>query len=162
MENERSYKTDNSIAFNSYNENFILSNMYPCTIIYNNKLFYGVDHLYHYLRFDGHQAIQEAIMKKSKGLNANFIAKKIAEENNSILGKDKDTKLLYKCMKLKAEQCRQFKEALLNTGNKDLVEFAWWGDKYFGCTFNKQTNQFEGINATGRLMMQLREELNKG
>ena len=51
ISNMRDYKKENSLAFNSYNENFVFSNMYPCTINYEGIIFCGVDHLFHYLLF---------------------------------------------------------------------------------------------------------------
>ena len=47
----REYKVEECVAFNSYNENYVLSNMYPCDIVYDGIKFYGVDHLFHFLLF---------------------------------------------------------------------------------------------------------------
>lgn len=156
------YKKENSVAFNSYNEHYVLSNMYPCDLIYKGCIFYGVDHLYHFLLFYRNPDIQEKIMKKCKGINANFQAKKIAEENKELIADIKPKQrynLLKKCIRLKAEQCRIFKEKLKSTCGMRLVEFAWWGDTEFGCTL--QDGKYIGENVTGRLMEEIRDELIK-
>lgn len=154
------YPRENTIAFNSYNEHFILSNMYPCTLYYKDMLFYGVDHLYHYLLFYRNSEVQTKIMKKAKGINANFIAKKIAQENEELI-KDITPRqrhnLLKKCIGLKAQQCRQFKEYLTGTGDKNIVEFAWWGDEEYGCIL--KDNRYIGENVTGRIMEEIRKEI---
>ena len=45
---ERSYKKGDCIAYNSKNENYILSNMYCCKLVVSNNVFYGVDCYYFY------------------------------------------------------------------------------------------------------------------
>lgn len=155
------YKTENTIAFNSYNENFILSNMYPCKLEYKGMLFYGVDHLYHFLLFYRNKEIQDKIMKKSKGVNANFQAKKISNENKELISDltlRQRHNLLKKCIQLKAEQCELFKKELMNTGNKNIVEFAWWGDTEAGCIL--KDNVFVGNNFVGRIMEEIRNNIN--
>lgn len=154
------YSTDNTIAFNSYNEHFILSNMYPCTLLYKGLTFYGVDHLYHYLLFFRNSEVQTKIMKKCKGINANFQAKKISQENEELI-KDITPRqrhnLLKKCIQLKAQQCRQFKEYLTGTGDKNIVEFAWWGDSEYGCIL--KNNKYIGENITGKILEEIRKEI---
>ena len=155
----RKYRDVDCLAFNSYNENFVLSNMYPCTLIYNGITFCGVDHLFHYLLFDGFKEVQGKLLK-CNGVNGNFQAKKIGEKFESLLGKI-DVKLkydlLYKCLKIKCEQCELFRKKLIDSIGLFLVEFAWWGDKEFGCVL--ENGCFIGKNACGRLMMKVRAEL---
>lgn len=156
------YYKEESVAFNSYNEHYILSNMYPCDLIYKGAIFYGVDHLYHFLLFYRDKEIQDKIMKKCKGINANFQAKKIAEENKDKIEDITPMQrysLLKKCIRLKAEQCRLFKEKLKSTCGMYLVEFAWWGDTEFGCVL--KDGKYTGNNVTGRLMEEIRGELVK-
>ena len=156
----REYKVNESLAFNSYNENFVFSNMYPCSIEYNGINFCGVDHLFHYLLFNGYNDIQSKILK-CNGINGNFKAKQIAEKHrdkiSNIDSKDRYN-ILYQCIKLKSEQCELFRNKLMDSKGRYLVEFAFWGDKEYGCVL--ENGCYVGKNACGRLMMKVREELN--
>ena len=151
---------NDSIAFNSYNEHFILSNMYPVTIEYKGMNFFGVDNLYHYLLYYQHPDIQSKILKKSKGVCANYQAKKISEENRELVKNITDSQkvnLLKKCMRLKYEQSQHCREYLLNTGDKPLIEFAYWGDAFCGCVL--KNGEYIGDNHTGLILQQIRDEL---
>lgn len=155
------YLKENSIAFNSKNENFILSNLYPCTINYNGNLFCGVDHLYFYLLYFKHPDIQKKI-KNCNGVCGNFNAKKIGDSHSELIKDIKDhqkVNLIKKVIRLKYQQNQHCKDYLLNTGNKELVEFAYWGDSFWGCTL--KDNKFIGENNTGKILMEIREELRK-
>lgn len=70
-----------------------------------------------------------------------------------------DAQLMLQALTLKAEQCKLFKEKLLESGDTPLVEFAPWGDTIWGTV--KQGNEYVGVNATGRLMMKVRENLSE-
>ena len=150
------------IAFNSYNENFILSNMYPCLIEYKGKTFYGVDHLYYYLLFYQHPSIQKKI-KKCCGVCANFNAKKIGDNNIDLIEGITDNQkinLIKKCIRLKYEQNKHCLEFLLGTGDAELIEFAYWGDIFWGCVL--KDGRYEGYNHTGKILMELRDEFKTG
>ncbi|MDE6089848.1 MAG: NADAR family protein [Duncaniella sp.] len=151
---------NNTIAFNSYNEHFLLSNMYPVVIEYKGMKYYGVDNLYHYLLFFQHPGVQSKIMKKSKGICANYQAKKISEDNKELIKGITDSQkvnLLKKCMRLKYEQSQHCKDYLLSTENKQLIEFAYWGDTFWGCTL--KNGEYVGENNCGKILMELRDEL---
>lgn len=109
--------------------------------------------------FNGHKDVQAKILK-CKGVNGNFQAKQISEKNKDkidIIDSKARYDILFKCIKLKAEQCELFKKKLIESRGKYLVEFAWWGDKEYGCVL--EDGIFRGKNACGRLMMKVREEL---
>lgn len=155
------YKKDECIDFNSYNENFILSNMYPCSIEYKGDLFCGVDHLYYYLLYFQHPDIQRKI-KKCNGVCGNFNAKKIGDSNSELIKDIKDhqkVNLIKKVIRLKYQQNQHCKNYLLNTGNKELVEFAYWGDTFWGCVL--KDDNFIGENNTGKILMEIRDELKR-
>lgn len=146
-------------TFNSYNENFILSNMYPVKIIYNDTLFYGVDHLFHFLLFYNHPEIQSKIMKKSKGICANYKAKEISKENANLIKEiteKQQRNLLKKCMRLKFNQSEECKKFLIDTEDDELIEFAFWGDTFWGCIL--KDGEYQGENNTGKILMELRKE----
>lgn len=147
------------IAFNSYNENFILSNMFPCKITYKDKLFHGVDHLYYYLLYFQHPTVQNKIAK-CKGVCANFKAKKIGDENAELIKDITDSQkvnLIMKCIRLKYQQNRHCSDYLLGSNDAVLVEHAYWGDTFWGCML--KNGLYEGENHTGKILMQIRDEL---
>lgn len=147
------------IAFNSHNENFILSNMFPCKITYKDKLFYGVDHLYYYLLYYKHPTIQNKIAKCS-GVCANFKAKKIGDDNAELIKAIKDTpkiNLIKKCIRLKYQQNKHCLDYLLSTDDAVLIEHAFWGDTFWGCML--KNGKYEGENHTGKILMEIRDEL---
>ena len=152
-------KMDKVIAFNSYNENFILSNMYPCKINYKGKLFYGVDHLYYCLLYYQHKDIQSKI-EKCSGICANFNAKKIGDSNTALINEITDSQkinLIKNCIRLKYEQNKHCLDYLLDTEDAVLIEHAFWGDTFWGCVLKDE--RYEGENHTGKLLMEIREEL---
>lgn len=51
----------------------------------------------------------------------------------------------------------QLKNALLDTGEEELIEGNWWGDKVWGCV--KKNNKWVGQNNLGKLLMKIRSEL---
>ncbi len=153
---------NNIITFNSYNEHFILSNMMPVTIDYKGTTFYGVDHLFHYLLYYQNPDIQMEIMKKSRGICANYKAKQISEKNKELISNITPTQqrnLLKKCMMLKYQQSDQCRDYLLSTENKQLIEFAFWGDKFWGCIL--KDGEYVGENQTGKILMEIRNEIRK-
>lgn len=146
------------IAFNSYNENFILSNMYPCMIEYKYKIFCGVDHLFYYLLFYQHKDIQKKI-EKCCGVCANYRAKKIGDENTDLIKDITDLQkvnLIKKCIRLKYQQNEHCLNFLLNTGDAELIELAFWGDRFWGCML--KNGKYEGENHTGKILMEIRDE----
>jgi len=54
---------------------------------------------------------------------------------------------------------------LIKTGNKKLVELNWWGDEYWGCSFDLEKDNhpayhyLKGQNKLGELLMERREQL---
>lgn len=63
---------------------------------------------------------------------------------------------------LKAEQHPAFREALLGTGTADIVEISTRGDAFWGAVPDADGRTATGINALGRLLMEIREGLNHG
>lgn len=49
----------------------------------------------------------------------------------------------------------KLKKLLLSTGDKQIIEWTWWGDKIWGMCSKTNT----GANALGKLLMKLRENL---
>lgn len=97
------------------------------------------------------------------GICNGFKVKKLCKENKDKIDKDYDVKkysCLYDCLKIKYEQCKEFKELIDNSWGKDLVEDAPW-DAEYGAIWSKKEQAYVGVNACGRLMMKVREEYGK-
>lgn len=166
MKDWREYRGEESVLFNSYcrGKEMILSNMYPCFMEYDGKMFNSVDHLYNWLLFDGDgmEKVRDEILKCSGVCNA-FKAKEIGRKYENMLNPDgldkKKRRIIETCHRVKAQCCREFRELLIESEGKNLVEFAYWGDIFWGVVYNKQTGMYEGMNCCGRIMMKVREEL---
>ena len=168
--NWRMYDEKESVLFNSYcrDSNMVLSNMYPCVMWYNGLIFNSVDHLYNWLMFDGGdeeaRKIRDKIYKCS-GVCNGFESKRIRKDNDSLIpekNKKNHLKILKTCHIVKAKCCREFREKLIESGDKNLVEFAWWGDCRYGVVKDKESGMYEGMNMCGRVMMEVRRMLLAG
>lgn len=171
--NWRVYSEENSVLFNSYckDSNMVLSNMYPCIMKYNGLIFNSVDQMYHWLMFDGGgkeaMKIRDKIVNDIKfgGILSGFSAKKLSEENDSLIpeeNKKNKLKILKTCHIVKAKCCRDFREKLIESGSKNLVEWSFWGDCEYGVKQLEKGGKYEGINKCGRVMMKVREMLLNG
>ena len=153
------FRKEDCIGFNSYNEYYILSDMYPCDIRYDGKLFYGVDHVYYYMLLEGHPEAQEKIARCG-GVCANFDAKEVGERYRKLLDANAPqhkVSKLKECIRMKFTQNSHCRKFLLDTGNTILVEYAFWGDRFWGCEL--EDDVYVGENHTGRSIMEIRDEL---
>lgn len=149
---------DNIIVFNSQ-QNSVLSNMHYCNITYNNITFHSTEQLFQWLKFTQSPHIQQLILKCKNSK----LCKKIANENernvdNDYLNKRNNNMLL--CLSLKFEQCNEFRQLIIQSEHKILVEYSFWlnsNDKaYWGTVYDLNKDCYVGVNACGRLMMQVR------
>lgn len=66
-------------------------------------------------------------------------------------------------LKYKVLYCPNFKDELIATGNQTIIEYAPWGDDFWGAVGSKGNSQtLVGANVMGKLLMELREELTQG
>lgn len=52
---------------------------------------------------------------------------------------------------------KELENWLIGTFNKTLVEGNYWGDKFWGCAWNKEKEVLEGENNLGKLLMKIRD-----
>ena len=157
-DNIRRYTTKDSVLFNSQLNN-VLSNMYNCRIDFNNTLFNSTEQLFQYLKFSQNEKVKELMLKTCNG----FESKQLANRYNHIKDDDyeevKYNNMLL-CLQLKFEQCKDFRRFIQSTGNRNLVEYQYWcknGVPTWGTRIETE-DVYMGINATGRLMMKIRED----
>lgn len=126
-----------------------LSNFYPCKINYN-----GFSYLNTEAAFQSQKALDRDIQKQFTKLNPSQ-AKKLGRKIP--LRKDweeiKDT-VMYEVCKVKFN-LPELKEKLIATQDAQLVEGNTWNDRYWG-----MCNGY-GKNQLGKILMKIREELQK-
>ena len=129
-------------------EYFFLSNFSPSVFELDGREYATVEHAF--------QAF-----KATNDIDHNWIAdaKTPAEAKKRgrkiIMRKDwDDVKIgvMEKCLRKKFED-KHLRKKLLDTGDKELVEFNWWGDKFWGVC------EDVGKNNLGKLLMKLRGEI---
>jgi len=156
----RHYKITDVVSFRKTTEPFGgLSNMASgYSINVGGVIIRTSEHLYQACRFPDYPEIQEAIINEPSPMNAKFISRKYAH----LTRKDWDEiriNLMKWCLHVKlAQNWEAFSSLLLKTGNKPIVEFTR-KDKVWGATL--EGDYLIGINALGRLLMDLRESYAK-
>lgn len=145
----------------------VLSNFYPCKIIYENQVFNSSEQLFMYLKalhfkdFDIAKKIAESITpKEAKSLG------RLVAGFDSAQWDDTRYDIMFRVLHYKAEYCKEFKQLLLDTENKILVEASPY-DRIWGIGYNKDTCFLPeningwGQNLLGKCLMELRNELIK-
>ena len=147
---------DCTIAFRSPS---IFSNFYHCEINFQGKLHRSVEHAYQYTKaqVSGYDKTAKKIYMAKTAKDAKLISKDIPEsEAWDIIKLDIMTELI----KIKMDPCEAFCNALMETGNKLLVEAT--GDLFFAtglspeATINTRPGIYPGLNEMGKIMMELR------
>lgn len=156
--NLRKYNKADCISFRSTKGNYGgLSNMaggFPLNL--ENIKIYNAEALYQSLKYPNHPNIQEEIF----AVKSPIFAKKISRKYSKFERKDwiqVRFKIMRYCIELKLEQnFIKFSEVLLSTKNKSIVEYTKT-DKIWGAI--DVGAYYEGTNALGRLLMELRGKL---
>lgn len=160
ISSSRKYRKNYCITFRSTKGQYgSLSNMspyYPVKI--GDVSVNTIEALYQSLKFPNYPNIQHKIIQFRSPIEA----KKYSRINDDKVRSDWEYnkfKIMRFCLQLKLKQnLSTFSEVLLSTGNSDIVEFTYndiiWGAIDAG-------NYYEGTNALGRLLMELREDLKK-
>jgi ribA/ribD-fused uncharacterized protein len=158
--NLRTYNANEVISFRKTSETFGgLSNMSPgYSINVNGVIISTAEHLYQACRFPDFPEIQEAIILENNPMKA----KKISRLNASLTRHDWEQVrigIMRWCLQIKLSQnWNKFSELLNQTGDKAIVEFTY-EDKLWGATL--EGDKYIGVNALGRLLMELREKHTK-
>lgn len=157
----RSYNIKDVVTFRSTKEVFGgLSNMASgYTIFVNGIRILSSEALYQALKFTNHPEIQNEIISQ----NSPMTAKMISRKHNDLARSDwNDIRIdvMYWCLQVKLSQNWDlFSKVLLSTRDKPIVEYSR-KDKIWGA-MDLGNNQLEGVNALGRLLMKLRDNMKK-
>jgi N-glycosidase YbiA len=146
------YRETTTMVIDRFNGDYsFLSNFYPCQVMFESKTYASVEHAYQAAKTTNNHE------REWIGLDPNpAIAKR--RGRSVTLRKDwKEVQLpiMETCLRYKFGNGR-LKEALIGTGDAELIEGNHWGDTFFG-----QCNGV-GENHLGKLLMKIRAELQNG
>lgn len=131
-----------------FNERRWLSNFHLCQVEYDGLKYPSSENAY--------QAAK-CLVEKDR---LQFV--QITPEQARILGKHVQVRpdweyvkegVMHNILYAKFDQNRDLYKKLQDTGTEDLVEYNWWGDRYWGVYKGK------GENHLGKILMKLRQEL---
>ncbi len=153
----RTYLIDETIAFRKTTLPFGgLSNMAPgYPLVINGYSIRSSEALYQICRFPEYPTIQKQIVLEKSPM----IAKRVSQKDLSKTREDWDLirfKIMRWCLEVKLFQnWDKFSLLLESTGTKYIVEVTPT-DKVWGAVLKGDT--YEGVNALGRLLMEIREK----
>jgi len=123
-----------------------LSNFYPCIIPWNGGKYSSVEHAYQATKCVFPKD-RERIRKAPTPKVAKEIGRKVA-----IVPWWEDIKVdVMRELLIKKFRRYELKKRLLKTGDEELVEGNWWGDRFWGVCRGR------GENWLGRLLMETRQ-----
>ena len=137
-----------------------LSNMaagFPVQV--NGISFRTIEALYQACRFPHHPDIQKKIIEEYSPIRAKIISRKYTTFTRSdwMLMR---IRIMKWCLRLKLfYHFTSFREILLSTENKSIVEKSKKDD--FWGALEQEDGSYQGINALGRLLMEVREDICK-
>lgn len=116
--------------------------------------------LYQALRFPDFPDIQNQIILEKSPMTAKMISKKHINKTRSDW-EDFKVDIMRWCLKVKlAQNFLKFGLLLESTYSKPIVEYST-KDEFWGAKPNKDSKTLTGINALGRLLMELRADYRK-
>jgi ribA/ribD-fused uncharacterized protein len=126
-----------------------LGNYSPCLVFYNGHAYQSVEHAY-----QAQKSLDPAVQEIIRHAQSPAVAKRLARQVK--LRPDWETIKIQVMRDLLFEKFVQEPERtiLLATGDANLIEGNWWGDRFWG-----QCPVGEGENWLGRLLMELRAQL---
>lgn len=153
----RIYNINHCISFKKTNEEFGgLSNMASGFPIVINDTYIGTSEaLYQSIRFTDYPDIQKEIINQKSPMAAKIVAKKYRKDFTRNDWNKRRISIMRWCLQVKLLQNKEtFGQLLLDTKNFNIVEESN-KDQFWGAKVIK--DNFEGTNALGRLLMELRE-----
>ena len=153
---KRIYLKKDSIVFGKTDGPFGgLSNMAPgYPLLINDHIVLNSEALYQAMRYPLFPEIQQEIIEQNSPMTAKMISKKYLIKTRQDWD-DVRVKMMRWALEVKLSQnWVKFSELLRQTGDKNIVEYSvkdqFWGAK------DAEDGKLEGINALGRLLMELR------
>lgn len=154
----RIYNSKEAIVFRKTTEPFGgLSNMASGFSLYVNEVIIpSSEHFYQAMRYPTQPEIQNEIIGQDNAMKAKMISNKYKNQYSRPDWEKIQIQIMRWALEIKlAQNWDKFSAILSETENKPIVEFATdnkiWGAKTLG-------NDLVGVNALGRLLMELREK----
>ena len=143
------------ILFNGSDDEF--SNLYPCKLPFMGETFKSVEHAYQATSAteNGFPEHYETIKNADTAMNAMQLAKELIFEKTELWENITKYEVMWQLEKLKYKHCREYRERLMSTGSRRLVERTVHKD--WGGLYNKYIKG-NGENHLGRMHMQIRDE----
>lgn len=157
----REYKKEESCVFSSTKSDYGgLSNMCAGFNLQVNQInILTSEVLYQALRFPDYPDIQNLIINEKSPMTAKMVSKKHIDNTRSDWDNVK-VDIMRWCLKVKlAQNFLKFGLLLESTNTKHIVEYST-KDEFWGVKSGKNSKTLIGINALGRLLMELRAEYN--
>ncbi|CAM3980250.1 NADAR family protein [Flavobacterium cucumis] len=157
--NIRNYNAKEAIVFRKTKEPFGgLSNMASGYALYINEVIIpSSEHLYQAMRYPTNPEIQFEIINQDNAMKAKMISNKYKAQYSRPDWEKIQIKVMRWVLEIKlAQNWDKFSAILKETQNKSIVEYATdnkiWGAKPIN------NDELVGVNALGRLLMELREK----
>jgi ribA/ribD-fused uncharacterized protein len=157
--NIRNYNAKEAIVFRKTTEPFGgLSNMASGYALYINEVIIpSSEHLYQAMRYPTNPEIQFEIINQDNAMKAKMISNKYKAQYSRPDWEKIQIKVMRWALEIKlAQNWDKFSTILKETQNKSIVEYATdnkiWGAKPIN------NDELVGVNALGRLLMELREK----
>lgn len=155
----RNYNLKEAIVFRKTTQPFGgLSNMASGYALYINEVIIpSSEHLYQAMRYPTNPEIQFEIISQDNAMKAKMISNKYKSQYSRPDWEKIQIKVMRWALEIKlAQNWDKFSAVLQETENKSIVEYATdnkiWGAK------PSNNNELVGVNALGRLLMELREK----
>lgn len=125
-----------------------LSNYGLCQIPYKGIIFPSTEHAYQAMKVDD-KLVWEAFAAMPECKHSRRIGQflKMREDWNTYR-----VQVMEEVCRIKF-QIPLFKERLLETGDKELIENNWWNDRFWG------KHDGDGENTLGKILMKIRDEI---
>ena len=143
------YQIDNSIK-GFFKEYRWLSNFHPCTIEYESIIYPSVEHAYQACK-STNVSVRDYISK----LSHPGLAKKFGRQIIVRYGWEGLRVGVMEALLVLKFHHPYLKDLLIGTGDRQLIEVNWWGDKFWGV----RANDSVGLNHLGKLLMKVRSTL---
>jgi ribA/ribD-fused uncharacterized protein len=139
-----------------------LSNFYVCPILFDGIVWPSVEHGYQAYKSED-RALRELVSRMPHPQEAKYFGREV-QQNGTIRPHFHSMKtwIMHTFVQAKFFQNRELAEKLMETGAALLVESNTWHDQFWGdctCTKNPECAKREGVNALGRILMDVRAQL---
>lgn len=141
----------NNPVMGFFDEHRWLSNFWPCNIRIYDLTFPSSEHAYVYSKGEFDESLLQKLLESTPGQ-----AKKIGREVTLYDNFDNNRiNIMNAILRRKfSDDNPELKRKLIETRQKELVEFNTWGDTFWG-----MTPDGNGLNNLGKALMTIREDL---